>query len=180
MQITKTLLLGTVAMFVATNAFAQNAPQPAPAAQLLASAQKRAQKENKAVFVVFHASWCGWCHRLEEAMNKPQFKKLFAENYVVVSLDVSENGDKKALENPGAEKFLAEWGNKPGLPFYAFTDARGKLLASSLAGVNMANIGYPTTPVEIAAFDGLLQKTAPKMNAQGRQSFLDYLKQPAK
>ena len=170
---------------IGTGAFAQNTTKPAPATQILASAQKRAAKEKKAVFVVFHASWCGWCHRLEDSINKPPFKKLFADNYVIVSLDVREHGDKKVLENPGADKVMADLGGTDaGLPFYAFTDARGTRLASSLAlpasGGKMANIGYPTTPAEIAAFDSLLRKTAPKMNAKARQSYLDYLKSPAK
>ena len=156
------------------------AAKPAPAAQLLSSAQKRAGKEHKTVLVMFHASWCGWCHRLTDLMEKPEYKKLFADNYVVVSLDVAENDKNKALENPGSDKALAELGGAhSGLPFYAFLNAKGKQLASSDAvpspsGI-LQNIGYPSAPQEIAAFDDLLKKTAPKMDAKGRESLIAYL-----
>ena len=156
--------------------------KPAPAAQLLASAQTRAAKEHKAVLVVFHASWCGWCKRLESVMDKPEYKKLFADNYIVVPLDVSEQGEQKTLENPGADKIMADLGGaKSGLPFYAVLSSRGKQLANSnaLPGANgeMENIGYPAAPKEIAAFDGLLKKTAPSMNATARQSLIAYFTQ---
>ena len=156
------------------------AAKPAPAAQLVGAAQKRAGKEHKAVLVMFHASWCGWCHRLTDMMDKPQYKKLFADNYVVVSLDVSENGEKKALENPGAVKVMADLGGGlSGLPFYAFVSSKGKQLGNSNAvpspsGI-LQNIGYPSAPQEIAAFDELLKKTAPKMDVKARESLIAYL-----
>ncbi len=161
---------------------AQTEAKPAPAAQLLSSAKVRARKEHKTVLVMFHASWCGWCNLLISVMNKPEYKKLFADNYVVVSLDVSESGAKKALENPGADKLRADLGGtNTSLPFYAFTDPQGKELANSnrvpVAHGAMANIGYPAEPEEIAAFDELLKKTAPHMKAAARKSFIAYLTQ---
>ena len=156
--------------------------QPLPAAQLMASAQAQAGKEHKNILVMFHASWCGWCKKLEGVMDKPEYKKLFADNYVIVPLDVSENGPKKALENPGADKVMADLsGAKSGLPFYAFLDAKGKKLADSnvMPGKNgtMDNIGYPGSGAEIAAFDDLLKKTAPKMKTDARKSLIAYLTQ---
>lgn len=163
---------------------AQTEATPAPAAQLLAAAQKQAIQEHKNVLVMFHASWCGWCKRLEAVMDRPEYKKLFADNYILVPLDVSENGAKKALENPGSDKIMADLGGaKSGLPFYAFVDARGKKLADSNVMPSksgaMGNIGYPGSSEEIAAFDALLKQTAPKMKAEEHKSLVAYLTQNA-
>lgn len=188
MQKTTGIIVACAIVALAGSSRAQTAPaaksapvaKPAPAAQLLASAQKRAAKEHKTVLVIFHASWCGLCKRLENVIGMPQYKNLFTDNYVVVPLDVSEHGGKKALENPGADKAMADLGGaRFGLPFYAVLSANGKQLASSnaLPGANgtMENIGYPIAPQEIAAFDGLLKKTAPKMNEVAREGLITYL-----
>ena len=73
---------------------------PLPAAQLLSAAQKQAGKEHKNVLVMFHASWCGWCKKLEAVMDRPEYKKLLADNYVIVPLDVMENGPRKPSKIP--------------------------------------------------------------------------------
>lgn len=136
---------------------------PTAAKTLLAEAQTSARSKKKPVLVMFHASWCGWCKRLEAVMDRPEFKKMFDANYTLVSLDVMENGDKKAkLENPGGADVMKELGGeKSGLPFYAFLDDKGKKLADSNAMPGSKNIGYPGEPAEITAFMELIKKTAP-------------------
>jgi len=99
---------------------------------------------------------------------------------VLVKLDVMERGDKKPLENPGADAFLKKMGGeKSGLPFMVFLDKNGKKLADSnvLPGGN--NIGYPVASEEIKAFDNLLGKTAPRMTAAQRAQIAGYLKEKA-
>jgi len=152
-------------------------PQPAQAQTIVQQAQTASQKQNKAVMVMFHASWCGWCKRLEAVMSRPEFKKMFEANYVMVSLDVMENGPKVAqLENPGGKEIMAQLGGqKSGLPFYAWTDAKGKKLADSNAMPKNANIGYPGEPDEIETFVGLIKQTAPNWSAQDLKSLHDYL-----
>src|SRR5262245_14541783 len=44
---------------------------PLPAKQIVQEAQQKAKKQKKGVMVIFHASWCGWCHKLEDVMNRP-------------------------------------------------------------------------------------------------------------
>ena len=126
---------------------------------------------------MFHASWCGWCHRLEAVMDRPEFKKMFDDNYVLLNVDVMENGDKKAkLENPGGTEIMAKLGGeKAGLPYYAFLDARGKKLADSNVMPGGKNIGYPGEPGEISAFMDLIAKTAPHWSAEDRGKLQTYL-----
>jgi len=142
-----------------------------PAPQLVISAQKRAGKERKNVLVMFHSASCSWCRRLDAVMNKPEFKKLFTDSYVIVPLDVDENSAAQERDKLG--------GAESGLPFYAVVDAKGHKLADSnaLRGPNgtQENIGYPDKAEEVAAFDALLRKTAPRMKTSERQSLITYL-----
>jgi hypothetical protein len=127
--------------------------------------------------VMFHASWCGWCKKLDEVMSRPEFKKMFEANYELVTLDVLENGPKVAeLENPGGKAYMKELGGeKSGLPFYAWLDADGKKIADSNAMPKDQNIGYPGEPAEIEAFMALIKKTAPHWSEADQKSLHDYL-----
>ena len=51
-------------VFIAISSFA-NAQT---ATEILAKAQNQAKIENKNVFVIFHASWCGWCKKMEKKL----------------------------------------------------------------------------------------------------------------
>jgi hypothetical protein len=113
-------------------------------------------------------------------MDRPEFQKLFADNYVVVTLDVMEHDDKKVLENAGGDKVMSELGGeKSGLPFYAFVDAKGKKLADSNVMPKNMNIGYPGSPEEITAFEKLLKDTAPRLSDKQRGTLIDYLRKNA-
>ena len=108
-------------------------------------------------------------------MGRPEFKKMFEENYVIVYLDVLENSDKKKLENPdGLETMKELGGEKAGLPFYAFLDAKGKKLADSDVMPKGMNIGYPGSPEEISAFMDLIKKTAPRWSATDQDKLKSY------
>src|SRR5580692_509996 len=74
----------------ASQAAAPDAPPKATKA-LLHEAQSASKKLHKPTLVMFHASWCGWCKRLEAVMDRPEFKKMFEDNYVILSLDVQEH-----------------------------------------------------------------------------------------
>ena len=137
--------------------------QQESAAVVLEKAYKQAKKENKKVLVIFHASWCSWCKKMEKNMEAEATKKLFDDNYVITFLTVQERKDKKDLENPGAEELLKNYkGEGQGIPFWVILDANGKLLENSL-DAKAQNLGCPATPEEVAQFTAKLKRTS-KLN----------------
>lgn len=162
MRLSVVLLLLTV---YSPALFAQDAARPAK--DILDEAYLQAAKENKNVFVLFHASWCGWCHKMDTAMNDKSVKKFFSDNYIITHLVVYENTNKKNLENPGALEFLTGYkGNDQGIPFWLVFDKNGKLLADSKMRpegkgpeTDGDNTGCPANEKEVAHFIGVLEKT---------------------
>ena len=116
--------------------------------------------------LIFHASWCGWCHKLDSILAEPDVKKIVGDRFVVTHLDVMENGDKKSLENPGGGAMMTTYGGeKSGLPFFVILDGTGKKLGDSNRMANNQNMGCPTEPAEIEAFIKLLKETNPAITA---------------
>jgi thiol-disulfide isomerase/thioredoxin len=132
------------------------------AAQVLAPAKAQAAAEHKAIFVHFGASWCGWCRRLDAFLDRPDIKPVFEKHFVPVKLVVQESEKDKALNNPGADALLKQLGGPSGLPYSAFLDAKGTLIANSKNGGE--NIGYPAQPAEIDWFVHMMKKAAPNMS----------------
>lgn len=159
-------LLFLAGLFTFSQLRAQETPLSAD--EVLQQAYQQAAKEKKNVFLMFHASWCGWCHRMDDAMNDSICKKLFTDNYVICHLVVKETGEKKKLENPGADALLAKYhGDKSGIPFWLIFDKQGNLLADSQirpegAGLETAgkNVGCPAQQEEIAHFLKVLKQTS--------------------
>jgi thioredoxin-related protein len=163
------------ALCLAVFAFAES---PKPATAVMANAQATAKKEGKNVMVIFHASWCGWCHKLDDFMAKPEFKSAFAADYVIVHLTVMESPDKKNDENPGGMDYLTKLGgDKGGIPFFAFVDPSGKVLADSNAkmGDKKQNIGHPVKKGEVAHFMAMIDKSAKRMTAAKKAEIKKFL-----
>jgi thioredoxin-related protein len=155
-------------------------PRPPSAETLVDAAVRVAQSENKGVLIHFGATWCKWCKRLDAAFESPELAGIFHDNFVLMHLTVQESDDKADTENPGAEALMADFGaSQAGIPIYLFLDKHGRRLASSLALPDGSNIGYPAAPEEIAAFEGLLEKTAPHMTAGQRETVSSYLRSHA-
>ena len=134
--------------------------KPATADEIMEKAITVAKTENKAVFLIFHASWCGWCKRMDAAINDASCVDYFNKNFVIIHLDVQESPENKQLENPGAEELLAKYrGDRSGIPFWLIFDNKGSLITDSFIraeGVSAdepgSNIGCPAQENEVAAF----------------------------
>lgn len=169
-------------LFVSTTLAQSQAPSttpaPEPAKALIEKAVKASDASGKTICVIFHASWCGWCKRLESALDAPEVKPLMEKHFITVRLDVLEQPAKKqSLENPGADTLLKDLGgDKSGLPFYAFLDAKEKKLADSNVMQGNSNIGYPGTAEEIAGFVKVLRTAAPKMTDAEADTITGYFK----
>jgi len=141
-------------------AFASKAQQTPSADEVLKEARIKAAKENKKVLVIFHASWCGWCHKMDASLNDSSVKNFFDKNYIITHLTILESQDKKNLENPGADELNKKWGGEnQGIPFWVIMDKDGNILADSHIEPGK-NVGCPASVEEVAHFIKVLKKTS--------------------
>jgi thioredoxin-related protein len=155
--------------------------KPDSAQNILKAAVAEGRSSKKNVFLMFHATWCKWCIRLDSALESPEIKPIIDKNYVLVRLDVKERGEKiQTHENPGGKEILANFeGTESGLPFFVFLNKKGKMIANSNVMSKNQNIGYPGAKEEITAFIKLLKQTAPRMTDRERNRISKYLEKNA-
>ncbi len=154
--ILSTLFLFSISSFAQTNATA--------ASKILAAAYKEAAEQQKNILVIFHASWCGWCHKMDASINSAECKKLFTNNYIITHLAVHESENKKLLENEGADALLKQYkAFYSGIPFWVVLDKDGNLLYDSFIkntdGTSF-NIGCPASEKEVTGFIKILKATS--------------------
>ena len=138
------------------------------AAAVLQKAFSKAKEENKNVFLIFHASWCGWCKRMDKNMANNAVKGYFDNNYVITHLTVKESRGKKHLENPGAIDILKEHkADRSGIPFWIIYNSDGNVLNVSRDSYGQ-NLGCPASKHEVAVFIDILNKTS-TMNSKDKE-----------
>ncbi|MFA6275923.1 MAG: thioredoxin family protein [Pedobacter sp.] len=169
----KHLLFTVIALFIVNMAFAQSAPPSAD--DVLKDAFKEAKAQKKKVFIKFSASWCGWCHKMDDSMNDPELKALFDKSFVIKHLTVMESKGKENLENPGAMDLIKKYNSDGfGIPIWFIFDANGKLLVDShlrpegtgfeTKGKNI--IGCPASKEEVESFVKSLKITTKLTDAE--------------
>ncbi|MFW0714378.1 thioredoxin family protein [Pedobacter sp. N23S346] len=146
---------------------------PPSADAVLKAALKEAKQKKKKVFIMFHASWCGWCHKMDKSMNDPLVKAYFDDNFIIKHLTVYEHTDElKKTENPGSEDLMKKYNSEGyGIPLWFIFDTNGKLLVDShirpegtgfeTKGSNI--IGCPSSKEEVEEFIKILKQTT-KLN----------------
>ena len=86
------------------------------------------------------------------------------------------------LDTPGGDELMAKLGSQDanGLPFFAFLDSGGKLIANSLRpapGKNQGeNIGHPVAPEEVDWFLVMLHKAVPTLTPGESAAVETYLR----
>jgi len=154
-----------LAMVVSFNLDAQTTA--APASIVLEKAVTEATVKNKKVLLMFHASWCGWCHKMDNALNDISCKKYFDDNFVITHITVLESKGKQNLENPGGLEMMEKFnGKEQGLPYWVILDKDGYLLFDSQVrkpqadgSIKGQNVGCPASQPEVDHFISILKKT---------------------
>jgi len=140
---------------------------PASADNIMKEACATASKENKKVLVMFHASWCGWCHKMDSSLNDKTCKKFFDDNFIIRHMVVFESNGKENLENPGALDMLTKYkGKDEGIPYWLIFDKSEKFLfdsrmppATTTPDAKPKNTGCPASKEEVDYFIDVLKKT---------------------
>jgi hypothetical protein len=101
--------------------------------------------------------------------------------FVVVHVTVMESAENKHLENGGGDVLMAGLkGEGQGIPFHAFLDSQGRMLANSRRPTpeseEGSNIGHPVAPEEVSWFMEMLKKGAPKMTDAERAAIERWLR----
>jgi hypothetical protein len=160
----KILMTVLLLFFLITGTQAQ--VKPLSANEVITQAKAEAVKAHKNIFIIFHASWCGWCRKMDASMNDHSIKQFFDQTYVIKHLTVDESPEKKNLENPGAAELRTKYkGDKQGIPYWFILDANGKLLADSRlhsddGKVTGNNVGCPARPDEVNYFISVIKRTS--------------------
>ena len=163
-------------LFAAQNLQAQNELSPVlpTATQVLNRASQSAALEDKKVLLMFHASWCVWCRRMDSSLNDVACKKFFDDNFVVAHITVKESKGKENLENAGGSEMMEKYNGKDmGLPYWVILDKDATLLFDSKIKIPGGNgktietvIGCPATATEVDRFIAILKKTSSLTGSQ--------------
>jgi thiol-disulfide isomerase/thioredoxin len=130
------------------------------AERMLAGALATAKAENKRVFLIFSASWCGPCRSLARLLDTQ--KAELEQHYVFVKLDISRDQHAESLRERYPES------KNGGVPWYAILDETGKeLITSNLEETSRrygsSNVGYPGRRKGMDHFVKMLKQTAPRL-----------------
>ncbi len=100
---------------------------------------------------------------------------------MIARLDVQERAEEAVLNTPGGAELQARLGaHSDSIPFFAFLNERGELIANSLRPVpdkpGWANIAHPTKPEEVDYFMDMLRKAVPALPPADAQLIETYLR----
>jgi len=123
----------------------------------------QAKAEQKRVFLIMSASWCGPCRMLARFLSA--HKAELGRHYVFVKLDISRDTHARVLQERYEGKDASN-----GVPWYVILDAAGKPLITSNAKelaeeYGTTNVGFPSSKQGIDHLLKMLKQTAPGLSA---------------
>ncbi|HTX98591.1 MAG TPA: thioredoxin family protein, partial [Bacteroidota bacterium] len=65
-------VLGIAVLALGFSAGRAQGEKPEPAKKIIDAALQQASISHKNVLVIFHASWCVWCRRLDSVLTNPE------------------------------------------------------------------------------------------------------------
>ncbi len=161
------------------------AESPTSAEEVLAQARAQAAEQHKTIFLIFSASWCGYCRKLDAFLARPEVNPIITRHFVIARLSVSEEYRRVNPQpnSPGAEELDLKLGGPKGpVPFFALLDPRGELIINSCRPVKDKaageNIGFPIEPDEIDWFMTMLRKGAPGLTVNEARVIENSLRNP--
>jgi len=158
------------------------APNPLPAAEVIARAKTQAAREGKNVLVKFGASWCPWCRRFDALLADERFGRRFRESYVIAPITIRERNERRKEENPGWPTVLQALRGAPerDVPYLVVLSPTGEKLGDSYrppTGKIPGNAGFPRTVEEIDAFVGLISRTGRAFTTDDQAELKKYFAQ---
>lgn len=163
----RSVLIGA-ASYVA--AWAAPAAASDSAGEIVARERQLARADGRGVLISFYASWCAWCTPMMAVLEDPPVRRVIEPRFRMLHVRALERREEqRALQLPGADELFLTFAHPSvGLPFLAFIDGEGRVTASSFAGPNGENIGFPVGAADLAAFDAMIARAAPNVTARER------------
>jgi thioredoxin-related protein len=132
--------------------------EPRDAEALLRESLARASSDDKKVFLRFGAPWCGWCHRLDDFLARPEISAILDRDFVMLKIDIDRMKSGKDV----LSRYRPQ---ESGIPWFVILDAKGENLAKSEAP-DGSNIGYPVEPKEIETFMAMITATGRRLEPE--------------
>jgi thioredoxin-related protein len=152
--------------------------------RLLRAAEATAHSQQKNVLLMFSASWCAPCHRLQSFLVDPAIRPIFDRYFVkLIVISGERPNDTRHQNTPGAEQLLDSLHDTDtNLPLIVMLSSSGKVIVDSVRPVygpsNIhANIGYPESPSGIDWFLEMLRRAAPSLTSNESSTVQNWLRQ---
>lgn len=148
------------------------AATPQRAEEVLAAGLAEADRSGRLVFLHFGAPWCGWCHRLEDWMARPDVAAVLGKDFVDLKIDTDRmTGGKELLKRYNATA-------AGGIPWFVFLDGKGQAVIDSVGP--KGNVGFPYEDAEVEHFVKMLQTAKRKLTDADIELLRKSLARPAK
>ncbi|WP_039913304.1 thioredoxin family protein [Cellvibrio mixtus] len=99
------------------------------------AAKKDAQASGKLILVEFGGEWCVWCHRIEKfILANPEINSGIDDVFIFLKVNVSDDNKN--------DKFISQFPEIKGYPFFAITDSSGVVIGSQNTGLLEKGKGY--------------------------------------